>query len=51
MVLSQAFAFIDQPFVNRLKAWLHLAEVLRSIELFCTEVLPHFRAASVPAGR
>jgi alkanesulfonate monooxygenase SsuD/methylene tetrahydromethanopterin reductase-like flavin-dependent oxidoreductase (luciferase family) len=26
-------------------------KVLRSIELFCTEVLPHFRAASVPAGR
>jgi hypothetical protein len=25
-------------------------KVLRSIELFCTEVLPHFRAASVPAG-
>ena len=26
-------------------------KVLRSIELFCTEVLPHFRAASVPTGR
>ena len=29
MILSQACAFIDQPFVNRLKAKLHLAEVLR----------------------
>jgi cholesterol oxidase len=29
LILSQAFAFIDQPFVNRLKAKLHLAEVLR----------------------
>lgn len=26
-------------------------KLLRSIELFCTEVLPHFRAASFPAGR
>jgi alkanesulfonate monooxygenase SsuD/methylene tetrahydromethanopterin reductase-like flavin-dependent oxidoreductase (luciferase family) len=25
-------------------------KVLRSIELFCQEVLPHFRAASMPAG-
>ena len=25
-------------------------KVLRSIELFCTEVLPHFRAVSVPRG-
>jgi cholesterol oxidase len=31
IVLSQAFAFIDQPFVNRLKAKLHLAEVLRFV--------------------
>ncbi len=29
IVLSQSMAFIHQPFVNRLKARLHLAEVLR----------------------
>jgi cholesterol oxidase len=33
IVLSQAFAFIDQPWVNRLKAKLHLAEVLRFLGL------------------
>jgi pimeloyl-ACP methyl ester carboxylesterase len=29
VILSQAFAFIDMPLVNRLKAKLHLAEALR----------------------
>jgi pimeloyl-ACP methyl ester carboxylesterase len=33
IILSQAVAFIDQPFVNRLKARLHLAEILRLLGL------------------
>jgi cholesterol oxidase len=33
IILSQAVAFIDQPFVNRLKAKLHLAEILRLLGL------------------
>ena len=31
IILSQAFAFIDQPFTNRLKAKMRLAEMLRLI--------------------
>jgi hypothetical protein len=37
----------DDPGHAGLPQW----KVLRSIELFCAEVLPHFRAASAPAGR
>ena len=29
VVLSQSFAFIDHPFINRLKAWLRLPQVLQ----------------------
>ena len=29
VILSQSFAFIDHPFINRLKAWLRLPQVLQ----------------------